>query len=141
MRNTILLFGLLWLSLSSNAQTGTVIVNIQQIQFDKGGEITVGIFKKETFPKVGKQMIGMERAVTGNSMQLTFEKVPTGEYGIVAFQDIDKNKDLKTNFVGYPKEPIGFSNDARIKLGPPDFDDTKVKVEADKTLTISIILR
>jgi len=132
---------LLWFRLEGYGQTGTVVINVQQIQPDKGGEISAGIFKKENFPNVGKQMIGTEKPVTGNSMQLIFEKVPVGEYGIVAFQDIDKNKDLKTNFVGFPKEPIGFSRDAKIKLGPPDFDDAKVKVEAGKTLTLIVTLK
>jgi uncharacterized protein (DUF2141 family) len=130
-----------WIVAQGFAQTGTVVLNVTQVQADKGGEISAGIFKKENFPKVGKQMIGTERPVTGSSMQIVFEKVPVGEYGLVAFQDIDKNKHLKTNFVGFPKEPIGFSNDAKIKLGPPDFEDAKVKVEAGKTLTLTINLK
>lgn len=129
-----------WIAAQSFAQTGTIILNVTQIQTDKGGEISAGIFVRENFPKVGKQLVGQEKSVTGKSMQLIFENVPVGEYGVVAFQDIDKNKDLKTNFVGLPKEPIGFSNDAKIKFGPPDFDDAKVKVEAGKTLTLTIIL-
>jgi uncharacterized protein (DUF2141 family) len=141
MKKFILLLAGLWMGLAGYGQTGTVVINVQQIQSDKGGEISAGIFKKENFPKVGKQMIGTERPVTGSSMQIVFEKVLAGEYGLVAFQDIDKNKDLKTNFVGFPKEPIGFSNDAKIKLGPPDFEDAKVKVEAGKTLTLTIKLK
>ena len=129
-----------WIVAQGFAQTGTVVLNVTQIQADKGGEISAGIFSKDNFPKVGKQFVGQEKSVTGKSMQLIFENVPVGEYGVVAFQDIDKNKDLKTNFVGLPKEPIGFSNDAKIKFGPPDFDDAKVKVEASKTLTLTIIL-
>lgn len=129
-----------WIAAQGFAQTGTIILNVTQIQTDKGGEISAGIFVRKNFPKVGKQLVGQEKSVTGKSMQLIFENVPVGEYGVVAFQDIDKNKDLKTNFVGLPKEPIGFSNDAKIKFGPPDFDDAKVKVEAGKTLTLTIIL-
>jgi uncharacterized protein (DUF2141 family) len=129
-----------WIVAQGFAQTGTVVLNVTQIQADKGGEISAGIFVKDNFPKVGKQFVGQEKSVAGKSMQLIFEKVPAGEYGVVVFQDIDKNKDLKTNFVGFPKEPIGFSNDAKIKFGPPDFDDAKVKVEAGKTLTLTINL-
>lgn len=129
-----------WIGAQGCAQTGTIILNVTQIQTDKGGEISAGIFVRENFPKVGKQLVGQEKSVTEKSMQLIFENVPVGEYGVVAFQDIDKNKDLKTNFVGLPKEPIGFSNGAKIKFGPPDFDDAKVKVEAGKTLILTIIL-
>ncbi len=123
------------------AQTGTVILNVVQIQSEKGGEISAGIFVRENFPKVGKQLVGQEKPVAGKTLQLIFEKVPVGEYGVVAFQDIDKNKDLKTNLVGFPREPIGFSNDAKIKFGPPDFNDAKVKVDEGKTLTLTITLK
>lgn len=140
MKKIFLVITLLWIASEVYSQTGTVVVNVLQIQSDKGGEISAGIFKKENFPKVGKQMIGMEKAVTGSTMQLIFEKVPVGDYGIVVFQDIDKNKDLKTNFVGFPREPIGFSNDAKIKLGPPDFNDAKMTVEVGKTLILTITL-
>jgi uncharacterized protein (DUF2141 family) len=131
----------LCLNLSVFAQTGTVVVNVKDIQTAKGGEISAGIFKKENFPKVGKQLIGQVKPVAGNELQIIFTNVPVGDYGVVAFQDIDKNKELKSNFVGYPTEPIGFSNDAKIKFGPPAFDDARVKVESNKTLTLTIKLR
>lgn len=134
---------LIFLLFASKAfsQTGTVVVNIQGIQPSKGGEVTTGIFKKENFPKVGKQMVSIEKDVVGNNMQVVFSNIPAGTYGVVAYQDIDKNKDLKTNFVGFPKEPIGFSNGAQIKFGPPAFEDAKVTVESGKTLTLTITLQ
>lgn len=138
-----LIFSLLFIATGFHcyAQTGKVILNVQGIQVSKGGEISAGIFKNENFPKVGKQFIGKEIAVSTEQMQIVFDNVPIGIYAMVAFQDIDKNKKLKSNFVGFPTEPIGFSRDARIKLGPPDFNDTKVEIQQGKTLTISIILR
>jgi uncharacterized protein (DUF2141 family) len=132
---------LLGYSLSSLAQTGTVRLHVQGIQTAKGGEISAGIFRQENFPKPGRQYMGTERAIDADQMHLIFEDVPEGEYALVAFQDIDRNKDLKTNFLGYPTEPIGFSNDVRIKLGPPAFDEAKVRVEAGKTLSVTITLR
>lgn len=58
MKKTILAMTLFWFGLEGHAQTGTVVINVQQIQANKGGEISAGIFKRENFPKVGKQMIG-----------------------------------------------------------------------------------
>jgi uncharacterized protein (DUF2141 family) len=129
------------ISYCSYAQTGTVIFNVQGIQVSKGGEISAGIFKKEYFPKVGQQFIGKEIAISAEQMQVIFESVPIGTYAMVVFQDIDKDKKLKSNVVGFPKEPIGFSRDAKIKLGPPDFDDAKVELQQGKKLIITIILR
>jgi uncharacterized protein (DUF2141 family) len=126
---------------SSFGQTGTVRLLVEGIDIKKGGELSAGIFKEDNFPKVGKQLKGMEVLVTAARMQVTFANISVGEYAVVVFQDADKNKDLKTNFIGLPQEPIGFSNDARIKMGPPDFKDAKVHVEKDKELVLKIILR
>lgn len=132
---------LIALSFVGYAQTGTVILEVSGIKVAKGGELSAGIFRKENFAKVGKQFIGTVKKVEAAKMQIVFKNVPVGNYGMVVFQDIDQNKDLKTNFVGFPTEPIGFSNDARIRFGPPSFEDAKVQVEKDKTLTLPIILR
>ena len=138
-----LVFSLLFMAASfcSYAQTGKVILNIQGIQISKGGEISAGIFKQENFPKVGKQFIGKEIKVFTEQMQIVFENVPVGNYAMVAFQDIDKNKKLKSNFVGFPTEPIGFSRDAKINFGPPNFYDAKVEIQQGKTLTLTITLK
>jgi uncharacterized protein (DUF2141 family) len=136
----IIIFCLASLHLSF-AQTGSIKLQVEGIDVKRGGELSAGIFKDGNFPKVGKQMKGMEVLVTASRMQLTFTNITVGEYAVVVFQDVDKNKDLKTNFIGFPQEPIGFSNDARIKMGPPDFNDAKVRVEKDKELILKIILR
>jgi uncharacterized protein (DUF2141 family) len=126
---------------TSFAQTGKLIVVVKGVQPQKGGELSTGIFINENFPKVGKQLLGNETAVTSSEMKIVFDNVPPGTYGVVSFHDIDKNKQLKSNLVGYPTEPIGFSRDARIKFGPPDFDDARITIEKDQTLTVIIILR
>lgn len=128
-------------SISCYSQSGKLIVVVKGIQSQKGGELSTGIFVRDNFPKVGKQLFGNETIVTAAEMKIMFDKVTPGTYGVVSFQDIDKNKQLKSNFVGYPTEPIGFSRDANIKFGPPDFDDAKITIEADKTLTIVITLK
>jgi uncharacterized protein (DUF2141 family) len=124
------------------AQTGTVVLVVEGIKQKKGGELSAGIFAEKSFPKVGKQLLGKEVKIEGAStMTMIMNDVPIGQYGVAVFQDIDKNKDLKTNFIGLPQEPIGFSNDARINFGPPSFEDAKFTVEANKEIKLRIILR
>jgi uncharacterized protein (DUF2141 family) len=125
----------------SFSQTGKVIVTVKGVDLKKGGELSVGFFNDRNFPKVGRQSFGKVKEVDGAVMELVFEEVPVGQYGIAVFQDIDSNKDLKTNFIGLPTEPIGFSNDAPIKFGPPSFADAKIDVEEDRTLNYVIQLR
>lgn len=131
---------LLFVSYPSFGQGETVILNVERVQVAKGGELSAGLFRKENFPKVGKQFIGLEKTVSGTKAQLVFVNVPVGDYGVVVFQDTDKNKLLKTNLVGFPTEPIDFSNAAKIRLGPPAFEDAKVSVKKGETLTLTITL-
>lgn len=47
--------------------------------------------------------------------------LPPGQYAIKAFQDLNGNDKLDTNWLGIPNEPYGFSNDAMGVMGPPSF--------------------
>lgn len=129
------------ISLSVQAQTGSVLFKVSGIQTDKGGSISTGIFTKENFPEVGKQFRGKDVTVNQSNMEVLLENVPVGTYGAVVFQDHNNNKKLETNFVGFPKEPIGFANDARIKFGPPDFEDAAITVTEGQTVIVNIQLR
>ena len=53
--------------------------------------------------------------------------LPPGEYAVSVFQDIDGNTELDTNFIGYPKEPFGFSAPMG-KFGPPDFSEAAITI-------------
>ena len=125
----------------STAQTGKLVVNIHRIRADKGGDLCTAVFTKGNFPKTGRQWTGSTVTVTNETMQVVFNDLPAGTYAIAAFQDIDRNQKLRTNFIGFPVEPFGFSRDAKIRFGPPDFDDAKISVEADHVSTISIHLK
>src|SRR5579872_1146857 len=108
------------------SQDGKIIIRVEGVDLNKGGELSVGFFDRENFPKVGKQIFGATKEVSNTIMEIVFEKVPIGKYGIAVFQDFDRNKQLKTNFIGLPTEPIGFSNDAKIRFGPPSFEDAMI---------------
>jgi uncharacterized protein (DUF2141 family) len=140
-KQSLFLALLLFTFLHGFAQSGKVVLQIEGIQTQKGGEISAGIFTRENFPKVGKQLLGKEVKVTSSRMEIVFDHVPAGFYGLVAFQDIDQNKELKTNLVGYPKEPIGFSREAKINFGPPSFADAQLEVVSGKTLSVKITLK
>jgi uncharacterized protein (DUF2141 family) len=123
------------------SQYGKVVIEVKGVDLRKGGELAVGFFCKENFPTLGKQSMGAIKEVNATTMEIVFEQVRAGEYAIAIFQDVDRNKNLKTNFVGLPTERIGFSNDVRIRFGPPSFDDAKITVENGKTKNLTVQLR
>ncbi|NQX92920.1 MAG: DUF2141 domain-containing protein, partial [Flavobacteriales bacterium] len=89
----------------------------------------------------GQQFMSKDLKVTKNTMEVVIENIPAGTYACVVFQDGNSNEELDSNFVGFPTEPIGFANDARIKLGPPDFEDVAITITSGQTTVVNIVLR
>ena len=48
------------------------------------------------------------------------ENVPPGEYALMVYHDENNNERIDKNFIGIPKEPLGFSNRYEPK-GPPSY--------------------
>jgi uncharacterized protein (DUF2141 family) len=69
-------------------------------------------------------------AVPGSVVTWVVEDLPYGTYAASAFHDEDDDGDLDTNFVGAPKEPYGFSNDARARFSRPDFEEAAFRFAA-----------
>ena len=57
--------------------------------------------------------------------------LPPGTYGISVFHDINGDGELNTNFLGIPKEPTGFSNNAQGKFGPPSFKAAAISLDSN----------
>lgn len=128
-------------TLSLSGQTGKLVVWVEGIDVEKGGNISVGLFDEDGFPKTGQQKEGQNVLIDAARMKVVFENVPAGEYAIAVYQDFDKNNVMATNLVGYPTEPIGFSNDAKIFMGPPDFDDAAVQVDSGAVVELTVKIK
>jgi uncharacterized protein (DUF2141 family) len=57
------------------------------------------------------------------TVTVVVRNVPPGDYAAQAFHDENGNEDVDQNFIGIPKEGVGFSRDARISFGPPKWRD------------------
>lgn len=56
-----------------------------------------------------------------------------GEYAIQVYHDLDSNDEMKTNWIGIPKEPVGTSNNAKGSMGPPKYKDAKFVFDTDNS--------
>ncbi|MBO9681862.1 MAG: DUF2141 domain-containing protein [Flavisolibacter sp.] len=140
MHKRILVLLVFFLHMNGFAQTGRVILQIENVQTRKGGDVITAAFDSKDFLKTGRELWTASKEVSSAKMVFVFENVSPGEYAFVTYQDIDRNKSMKTNFIGYPKEPWGISNNPRILFGPPSFNESKVKVNANQTTTVNIRL-
>lgn len=58
------------------------------------------------------------------------ESLPEGDYLVKAFQDVNNNGRLDTNFIGIPREPVGLSNYSG-KGRPGGFMKLKIRVDKE----------
>lgn len=126
---TILKSLIVFFILNSGLAAEILIINVES-DYNKGIAL-VGIYdKKENFgkAKVNKKL-NTEEVLTGAVTQIVNQKgivkldIPFGSYVVSGFQDFDGNEVISGNFIGIPKEPFGFSNNAKGKFGPPKWDD------------------
>ena len=66
----------------------------------------------------------------GEATTLTFDGVRPGTYAIALLHDENDNGRVDRALGMMPKEGFGFSRDAPVRMGPPEFDDAAFQVRA-----------
>jgi uncharacterized protein (DUF2141 family) len=128
---------ILFVSIAS-AQTGTITVEISEIQGTEG-QISIGLYtSEEGFPETEKSYKGINVRVTGKEAVAAFQDVPAGTYAIAVFHDTNSNGKLDKNFLGIPKEGYAFSNNVFGTFGPPDFEEASFELDGNKTVNIKM---
>ncbi|WP_128548005.1 DUF2141 domain-containing protein [Larkinella soli] len=121
----ILLPGLFLLSSAtpdSFGQSSSLTIRISNVQ-KKKGKLVVEIYNnpsswlKNPFQKVVLS--------TNDATALASFDVPTGKYAVSIYQDINDNGELDRNFLGVPREPVGFGNNYR-PFGKPTFEAARI---------------
>lgn len=121
------------------AKADDLVVVIENLKSDQGN-VRVAIFdSSKNFPRIPIQAQSV--VAKSGSVSVTFKALPTGQYAVSAFQDLNSNQKLDTNFVGMPIEPYGFSRDAQGRFGPPSFQDATIQINDTSEETIRIQLQ
>lgn len=121
------------------SQTANVILIIEGVKETKG-DMKIAIYNNaEDYSKSENYFLYEDIAVTTKDFEYMFQNIPHGTYVISVFHDLDTNDKLNTNWIGMPKEPFGFSNDAKGRMGPPKFEDASFKVEKDMEIVITLV--
>lgn len=116
------------LATSSHADEATTCdlhVEIVGLESDRG-ELIVALFAEaDAFDQSGPPLSAEHTKIADREASAEFTALPCNHYAIKVFHDENVNGTLDTNFVGYPSESFGFSNDAMGTFGPPSFDDAR----------------
>ena len=132
-----LLFGVL--AIAQSDSTSTIVIRITGLSSEQA-PVRVAVFNSEEgwlddATAVYKTVLDGE----GREREWRIRNVRYGEYAAAVFQDENRDGKLNRNFVGIPKEPYGFSRDARGAFGPARWKDAKfVVTTATKELQIKL---
>jgi uncharacterized protein (DUF2141 family) len=119
---------------ASAASLSIVVDNVS----DASGHVLVALCTEQTFLGAGCSYVGKAPAAPGE-VTIVFPGILPGTYAVQAFHDANDNLDIDRTFIGYPKEGMGFGNDAPMRFGPPTFADAAVVIgEADVTTRLSM---
>ena len=136
---TALLLVCLGVSSAADEASARVIVTIVGFESD-AGHVRVALWDSaEGFPTGENYVAAMNVDIEGETARLEFADIALGSYALSVFHDENDNGELDSGFMGRPKEPIGASNDARGRFGPPKYKDARFEVDqAVVELTINL---
>jgi len=129
---------------SEKPQETSLTVEVEGLRSAKG-QLVYSVFAgSDGFPDKG------EKALTSGSCALTdnktarfvVPKLAPGVYAVTLFHDENSNGKLDTKTFGIPKEGFGFSNNPKIRMGPPRFKDTAFAITGagpERILFIKVI--
>lgn len=139
MKNVIIV-AFLFIGALAKAQTGNIKVTIPSLKESKG-QVILNLYNKEdSFLEDEKQFKKASFSAKQTGGIFSFANIPEGDYVIIAYWDINGNGELDTNFIGIPKEEVGFSNNVSGSFGAPKFKDASFKVSKDSTAEMVIII-
>lgn len=119
---------------ATDIKASIVITNVQP----KTGYLYVAVYDSQEALKknIPVQAFILETEQESITKTLT---LPAGEYYVSAYQDVNNNEKLDTNFLGIPREPVGISNYSGSGI-PGGFDKHKMSIDAENTI-ISIVMK
>ena len=98
------------------------------------GELAIALFDSaEGYANQTNAVRKAYLAIENGKSRWVLDDLPVGEYALIAYHDLNGNREIDMRFFGMPKESVGVSNDARGRFGPPKFDAAKFELLAPLT--------
>jgi uncharacterized protein (DUF2141 family) len=124
MKKIFMLAVSLLMAISVRSQSINIVVSLTNVSSNNGTVKVYFFTDADAFPTKlsGAVKVVSVKAAKG-SIQIPVEGLASGNYAIAIHHDENNDGKINTNFIGIPKEPMGVSNGAVGKMGPPKFKD------------------
>ena len=116
------------LSFAHRAEAARIIVTIDGVHSDKG-DVYVALFSHaKEFPDGDYSDQHMKVKASTKPITVVFDGLKPGTYAVGCYHDENGNGHLDTNFIGYPVEGYGLSNDIRAVISRPTFAEASFPI-------------
>ncbi|NMM48940.1 DUF2141 domain-containing protein [Flammeovirgaceae bacterium KN852] len=122
------------------AQTENLSIEIKEIN-STSGKIHISIYSLQNKFLSLTDTFRFKAFNPSNSLERISFSVPPGKYAVATYHDLDDDGKMDKNLLGIPKEPYGFSNNFKLKLSAPKFEDCQIEVKENQTHRIEIFLQ
>ena len=133
---SLLLLPFFWAGLLQAQSTLRVEVILNR---SEAGKVSIALCKGESQFADVTECIGRSVSADSEKMLIEFEGLTPGEYAIKVLHDINSNGRMDMGFLGTPKEPYGFSNDPKVTIAEPSYEDARFTVRpGNSTIRINM---
>lgn len=115
---------------SAATATTTLTVVIDGLESD-AGTVALALYESRDAFRASEGALRKARLeIVDGACTWVVEELLPGDYGLSVYHDVNDNGELDKGAFGIPREPYGFSNDARGRTGPPGWDKVRFSVIA-----------
>ncbi len=103
------------------------------------GDVKVAVYDtSDSFLSKDKVFKTGSASAREGKTEVSIEDIPDGEYAVVLYHDANGNDELDTNWLGVPKEPVGFSNAKMKTFGPPKFKECAFRMQPVTQIQVTL---
>ena len=103
------------------------------------GQVLVSLFADEASYMKTPMAERVEEVNHSGEAVIIFPALPVGDYAAAVIYDRDSDGKLDTGLFGIPTENVGFSNNARGRMGPAKWSDARFELTpGNATMRISL---
>jgi uncharacterized protein (DUF2141 family) len=129
----IFLAGVIALAVAAGPAASAPLQAMLSIRIEKvsprGGDLRVAVYTEQSWADDNSDpAAGAVVAAKPGETVVTLGPLKPGLYGVKLFQDFNRNGHFDLNWIGWPLEKYGFSNDAIPTIGEPSFDAAKFEL-------------
>jgi uncharacterized protein (DUF2141 family) len=107
-----------------------IVVHATAFKGTKGQALVALYNSSDTWLKIDRALKLTKVPITGESIDVTFDGMDPGVYGISVIHDENVNGKLDMRYfpIPGPVEGAGVSRDATATFGPPSWNDAKIRI-------------